>query len=51
LLARHKYSRDAYTEAKGAFIRACTAKARNGKEGCESIDCNRRRVSGDISIE
>jgi GrpB-like predicted nucleotidyltransferase (UPF0157 family)/ribosomal protein S18 acetylase RimI-like enzyme len=28
LLAKYKYDRDAYTEAKGEFIRACIAKAR-----------------------
>jgi GrpB-like predicted nucleotidyltransferase (UPF0157 family)/ribosomal protein S18 acetylase RimI-like enzyme len=31
LFIEHRYNRDAYTEAKGEFIRACTAKARNEK--------------------
>jgi GrpB-like predicted nucleotidyltransferase (UPF0157 family) len=36
LLAKHKYNRDAYTDAKGDFVRACVAKARGG--GAAGLD-------------
>jgi GrpB-like predicted nucleotidyltransferase (UPF0157 family) len=32
LLGKYKYNRDAYTQAKGAFIRGCLAKARGAKQ-------------------
>ena len=33
LLVEHKYNRDAYTEAKGAFVQACTQRAREERTG------------------